>query len=262
MTGYGAGGKNAANSIKESVIADGNSEYTVVHKFGKNDGVGSSQEPLCLGGIYQMPQVANATTLRVKAGDANDAAGGTGAREITLIGMDETGAEITENVPTAGATAGAVSSTTFIRLNRFFVAKSGTYPTAIGTFSQAAAIVIENGSGGTDWGTIAATMGQSHVGAYAIPLGKTAYINSWFATVDGNKAYDLFLFVRENILEASAPFSGLRNMTHIVGLKEPIVPAFKAPEGPFPELTDVVWVATASQAAVVSIDFEVLLKNN
>ena len=247
--------------IGHAEIADGVDGWSVVHKFGKNDGVGGSPEPLCLGGIYRMPQVANATTLRVKAGNANDTAGGSGAREVTLIGLDETGAEVIEAVPTAGASAGAASTATFIRLYRAYVSASGTYPLAIGTNSQAAAIVIEKGAGSEDWMIIAATMAQSHVGAYTIPLGKTGYLNSWFATDDGNKDYDLMLFVRENILETAASYSGFRNMTHLVGIKDPFVPVFKVPEGPFPALTDIVWAARAGQATTVSIDFESLLKD-
>lgn len=232
--------------------------HTIVHKFGKNDAV-TGVAPLSLGGVYNMPLSASATTLRVKAGNANDTAAGSGAREITLQGLDETGALITEAVPTAGASAGAVSSTTFIRLFRAFVSASGTYPLAIGTNSTAAAVVIENGAGGTDWLTIAATMAQSHVGAYSIPLGKTGYIISWFTTVDSNKAFDLLMFIRENILESAAPFSGFRNMLHLVGLKNEFTPNFEGPAGAFPALTDIVFAAAAGMSATISIDFELLL---
>ncbi len=245
-------------------VARGNIEgHSFVHKFGKNDAVGTSLVPICNAGVYQMPQVANATTLRVKIGNANDTAAGSGAREITLIGLTETGAEVTETIPTAGTSAGAASTATFLRLDRAYVSKSGTYPTAVGAHSQAADIVIENGSGGTDWLTIKATMAQSHVGAYAIPLGKTAFINGFFSTVDSNKAHDLHLFMRKNILQAAAPYSGFRVQTHVVGLKDPLIPSFKIPVGPFEELTDLVWVAkVGTGTASVSIDFEVHLIDN
>ena len=82
---------------------------SVVHKFGRAS-VGTTYSPVTFGGVYNTPQVAGATTLRVKAGDANDTAAGTGAREVTLIGLDETGAEVTEAVATAGAAASATTT--------------------------------------------------------------------------------------------------------------------------------------------------------
>ena len=238
------------------------SEYSIVYKFGKNEAVGTTLVPVCFGGVYQMPQVANATTLRIKAGNANDTAAGTGAREITLIGMDETGAEITVLVATAGASASSNTTEKFLRLDRAYVSASGTYPTAINIDSQTATIVIENSAGSADWLTINAKMAQSHVAAYAIPLGKIGYINSIISAVDSNKAYDLHLFIRENILETAVPYSGFRIHAHIVGLQDPLVWNVKTPLGPFPALTDIVWAAkVGTGTADISVDFEVLLKD-
>ena len=70
------GSMRSSIAIAESEIADAADGFSVVHKFGKNDAIGTTVKPICLGGVWQMPQVANATTLRVKAGNANDTAGG------------------------------------------------------------------------------------------------------------------------------------------------------------------------------------------
>ena len=60
---------------------------TIVNKFGRNASVGTTYVPVTVGGVYNTPQPAAATTLRIKAGgDANDAAAGTGAREVTVVG--------------------------------------------------------------------------------------------------------------------------------------------------------------------------------
>ena len=56
---------------------------SVVHKFGRNAAV-TTMAPIAFGGVYQTPQPASATTLRVKAGNTNDTAAGSGAREITI----------------------------------------------------------------------------------------------------------------------------------------------------------------------------------
>jgi len=149
--------------------------HSVVHKFGHNEAVGTSYEAIAAGGIWRTLQPASATTLRVKAGNTNDTNGGSGAWEIELQGISATGALITETVTLAGTSASTATTQTFIRLIRFFVTKSGTYGTP-SAGSHADAIVIENGAGGTDWGTIPLSglaHGQSQVALYTVPLGYT-----------------------------------------------------------------------------------------
>jgi len=101
--------------------------HSIINKFGKHEDVGYTFEPLAIHGIYNTPQPANAVTLRVKAGDVDDDAGGDGARLITLQGLDETGAEVTEDIAPNGTSSGIASTTTWIRMPRAFVAESGTY---------------------------------------------------------------------------------------------------------------------------------------
>jgi len=129
----------------QEVVAGNVAKHSVVQIFGRNDSGGTSFVPIALGGVYQMPQVAGATTLRIKAGgNANDTAAGTGAREVTVVVLDETGAQITETIATAGASASAATTVTAMRLLEAFVSKSGTYATgSVG--SHADDIVIENG---------------------------------------------------------------------------------------------------------------------
>ncbi len=81
--------------------------------------------------------------------------------------------------------------------------------------------------------------------------------------MDGNKEHNILMYVRENILEAAAPFSGFRDMLHVVGIKDPLIPNFKIPLGPIPALSDIVFAAIGpAGGAVVSIDFEILLKTD
>lgn len=187
--------------------------HSIVHKFGHNTAIGTTFAPVAQGGIYQTPQVGSATTLRIKAGgNANDTAAGTGAREITLIGLDETGAEVSETLATAGASASAVTTTTFIRLYRAFVSKSGSYATS-SSGSHSADIIIENGAGGTDWATIKVNgfaKSQSEIGVYTIPNGYTGYLLGAFGFVDSTKITELLLFRREGILKTSAPYDAMR----------------------------------------------------
>lgn len=239
-------------------------KHDIIHKFGATMGVSSSTvySPVAFGEVYQMPQVSGATTLRVAAGNANDTAGGSGARLIMLQGLDETGAPILEEVPTAGESAGAASTTTFIRLNRAWVTESGTYASA-GAGSHEAPIVIENGAGGTTWGTIqngtSYPHGQSQIAALSVPLGVKILIPSFNLTVDGVKKADFILAFRENILETAAPFTAMRVIEELVGVTGSYNENASVPFGPFPALTDVIWMARGDVTPTVTVDFEIEL---
>ena len=248
-----------------SEVAKGNVVgHSLVHKFGKNEAVGSSYEPLALGGIYQTPQVGSATTLRVKAGDANDTAAGSGAREVTLQGLDETGALVTEALATNGASSGTAGSVTWIRLFRAYVSESGTYANTT-TGSHADDVVIET-TGGVAWLTIDTDSqdferGQSQVGSYSVPLGKTAYVHEYVLTTDSSKAVDFIFLQRQGILETSAPYQAMRTVIEEVGIQGHFPGSFLGGQS-FPELTDVGFMVKAASAAVVTADFEILLVDN
>lgn len=235
--------------------------HSIVHKFGRNSAVSTTVVPLALGAIYNTPQVGSASTLRVKAGNANDTAAGSGAREITLEGLDETGAMVTEAVATAGASASSTTSATFIRLFRAYVSASGTYAT-VSTGSHDSDIVIENGAGGTDWATISSTdlkRAQTEIGAYSVPLGNTAHLYNFNINVDSTKQSTILIMVRKNILETSAPFAALRILNEY-GAISGVHDIHKAFTVKLEALTDIVFLAkTGAGVADVSIEMDILL---
>ena len=252
-----------AADISDGTFTFNNRNYSVIHKFGRNVAVSTSFEPVSVGGIYQMPQVAAATALRVKAGNTNDTALGSGARSITIQGLDETGALVSEDLPTAGVAAGADSTNTYIRLFRAYISTAGTVSTVAGG-AQAADIVIENAAGSADWLTISATdfdRGQSQVACYTVPLGKTGYIQTYDASVDikAAKPVSLLLMQRRNILESAAPYSALRTIEEFDGIESEMSRLREVPLGPFPALTDLIWFAKAAATSGVSINFTIML---
>ena len=243
-------------------VSQGNiTGVSVVHKFGRNIDVGTSFEPVTMGGLYQTPQPAAATTLRVKVGDVADTAAGAGAREVTLFGLDETGAEVTAVLATAGTSASSATSETFIRLYRAFVSASGTYGTT-GAGSHVADIVIENGAGGTNWLTIDSTdfsRGQSEIAAYSVPLGKTAYVTYIHMSVSSKESADIFMCSREGILDAAAPYSAVRLQIQSTAVAGEAVIKPNTPLGPYPASTDILFLAKGTAAAEVDVDFEIIL---
>lgn len=183
------------------------------HKFGRNLAVGTSFVPVAHGSIYRTPQVSSATQVRIKAGNANDTAAGTGAREVYIEGLDANGLIVHETIATAGTSASSNSTYSYIRIYRAYVTSSGTYASATAG-SHSADIVIENSAGTEDWLTIDSTgfpKGQSEVGAVSIPDGKVAILDSLFYGADDKaKIVDLVFFKREEILETAAPYTAMR----------------------------------------------------
>ena len=236
--------------------------YSIVHKFGHQLSLTTSYTPVCAGAVWRTPQVAGATTLRIKAGGhADDTAAGDGAREVTLYGISATGAEVSEAVATAGESESLATTQTFIRLTRAIVTASGTYASAAGG-AHTAAITIEKGAGSEDWGLIPLegfAYGQSQIGCYTIPLGKKGFIINAEINVDSSKAVDVVLFQRQNILETAAPYTAMRVITEWPGVKGQAFADWRSPQGSFPALTDIGFMAKGATTPAVSVDFTLVL---
>ena len=239
-------------------VAKGNiAGHSLMHKFGRNDSVpnGSwahiSLTPFDVADFRQSP-----VSMRVKAGgDPADTAGGAGAREITIQGIDSTFAELSEAVATAGASASAATSATFWRVHRAWVSAVGAY-----TVANTDDVVIEDSGGAADFVTIAANEGQSQYGGFTIPLGKTGYLLRAWGTVDASKAADFRLYTREEIDTIAAPMPSRRLMRYWDGVLGDFEVGPLSPELILPEKTDI-WLEARGGGALteVSANFEMLL---
>jgi len=237
--------------------------HSIVDKFGKNEDVAATFEPLSIGGFYRTPQSASAIALRVKSGgDIEDSATGDGAREITFIGLDETGAEVTEAIDTNGVDASSATTTTWMRMPRAYVSKSGLYAGA-GADSMDTTITIEDTSENV-WLIIHKPnvgRSQSQIGQYTIPLGKTAYVLNYALTTDSNKEVDFLFFKREQILDAAVPYQARRTVVEHVGIFGHFNHEFPGGQK-FNELTDIGWMVKAVATAQATVDFTILLVDN
>jgi len=246
-------------------VADGEIPgWSVVHKFGVSS-VGTTYTPVCERGFYRTPQVSGATQLRIKAGgNANDISTGSGARSIILEGLDATGAEITETIATAGASASSATTQSFIRLNEVFVSESGTYASQTAG-SHAGDIVIENSAGTQDWATISSAdfpRGQSQIGVYSIPTGKIGYLKEVFGTVDSNKSLNIGFFQRKNILETAPPYTPMRLITEMKGVSGSFNLIITTPINGFTGPCDIGFMAqTTTGTGDLTVDFEILLQD-
>lgn len=231
-------------------------------KFGRNLAVGTEYQPVAVGGSYRTPQVSGATRLRVRAGNLNDTAAGTGARAITVYGMDANGDWINEEIATAGASAGPYTTKTFIRVFRAFVTQSGTYATEL-IGSHAADIVIEDEAANA-CATISADgfpRGQSQIAAVTVPRNYEMFITNSIITIESTKVVSVALFQRAGVLETTAPYQAMRIVEEFTGLTSQLVHVHAETIGPIAQLTDVGYMAkTTAQTADVSISFGYIMR--
>lgn len=246
-------------------VAKGNvAGHSLVRKFGFNDSVNSTLAPITDGAVYQTP--TSAISLELVSSDANDTAAGTGARSVYIEGLDASFALQTETVSMAGTGAAALANS-YTRIFRMYVATSGTYATS-STASHAGTITLRVSGGGATWATIGTSaggfpLGQTEIGCYTIPAGKTAYLLSFSTEIESTKTPNVLWFQRQNADDVSAPVDAMRifHRTNVVaGGDEHVYPSgFFS----FPAKTDMGamgYVGTGT--AAVSVNFELLLVDN
>ena len=192
------------------------SGYELVQKFGTNEAVGTSYVPVASGGVYQTPMSTGAIAVRIKAGgNANDTAAGTGAREVTIYGLDENFEEVSEAIATAGALASSSTTTTFTRIYRARVTASGTYATSAAG-SHSAAITIEDASANI-WAVVpfdGFPYSTTEIASYSVAAGEVAYLLHIDTYTDSTKTTEILFFVREDADGAAAPYSPMRVLAH------------------------------------------------
>ena len=244
-----------------SVIKGQSADTAIVHKFGEAS-VGTTLTPVTESGFYRTPTTA--TALEFVSDSANDAAAGSGAQEITLIGLDANWEEVTQTLTTNGTTAVALS-TNLTRLYRWYVSSSGTYADQ-SNGSHAGTLTIRESGGGQTWSTIGIspfTEGQSQIGVYAIPKGKKGYLLSQFIVVDSNKTIDALFFRRCNADDITTPFDAMRLLNKYIGIDGPVVLLPKSPAGPLEGPCDVGFMAKVDTGTGdISVDFEVMIQDS
>lgn len=234
----------------------------VHHQFGRNVACPTTYVPVTDNGVYRTPQPAAATQLRIKAGgNAADTANGAGARSVRLWGLNASGDEVTETLATAGASASAATTNSFIRLYQAEVYTSGTYGTQAAG-SHAGNITIENAAGGTDWAQIQLNgfpSGTTGIGSITVPRNHVGLVSSIQINVDQTKTTDVLILKREGILQSAAPYKPIQKVQEFLGVARSISITFEMPLL-FPELTDLGVLAKVSNGTgAVSVDMEVLM---
>ena len=257
-----------SNGIREFLISQGYSgSFIEIHKFGRITGLGTSFTPVCIGGVYKTPTPSAVSRLRVKAGDANDTANGTGARMIRVDYIDTNLRQRVEYLTTAGASPSDWTTLNVFRLLSFRVHQSGTYA-SYPNFSHAADIVLEDESLAV-WGTISATdipRARSQIGVYSVPqtLVKGAIVEGCFLSeitfsTATNKSVDFIVFERQSNLDETVPYNAATIIDEFDGVELQFVVSDTVPRGPYSPGTDIGVLAKASVSSTASVNLELIL---
>lgn len=175
-----------------------------VNKFGRNPDIDVGTEDIwSQGGTWVAP-----TTARVHAlvsSDAADTAAGTGARTLSVNGLNGSYVDTTETVTLNGVTpVNTVNSYTII--HRMIVLTAGSGATNAGTLTATAA------TDATVTAAIIIGKAQTQLAIYQIPAGYTGYLTMFSGSIDGGAGtnVDLELFAK--------PFGGIFNLKGTIAL--------------------------------------------
>jgi len=140
-----------------------------------------------------------ADTVDVISNSANDDGTGSRARTVTIEGLNGSFNEQTETVTLVG-NGTVTSSNTYIRINKAFVASSGTYHE-----TNQRDISLRRNTGGLKYTTIKKKIGRSRTGVYTVPTGKTAFITDIHITSNSQRRFSLKLYKLEGADDVTVP---------------------------------------------------------
>lgn len=175
-----------------------------VQKTSYNPSVGTSEESIWneSGAIVSYP--ASATTMTVSSSSANDTAAGTGARTVTVQGLD-TNYNVQSETITLNGQSAVTTVNSYLRMNILTVITAGSGGKNAGTIYIGTGSV-STGKPATVYSSIAAGFNRSQQGFYTIPVGMTGYLLRQSVTTD-TAATQALLYIR--------PFGGVFTLVRI-----------------------------------------------
>ncbi len=149
-------------------------QHTIRHIFGFNPDVDSAAEETIwtAGGLYTSSPTAIAMT--VSSSSANDAAAGTGARTIYLLGINGDGSEVSEVITLNGQTA-VTTTKTYTDIQTIMVLSAGSGGVNAGKIYVGSGTVTA-GVPAVIYGEIDTGENQNLSGHLRIPLGYTGFL--------------------------------------------------------------------------------------
>lgn len=174
MGAYSSGGspQNFGLAVSQGGLS-GTSGFSI---YGRNPDVDTATVPEDVwfnGGVWVQPTVARVHNI-ASTSNSDSAAGGTGARTISIVGLNSTYDQISETISLNG-TSNVPTVNSYIFISSMTVLTAGSGGANVGNISATAV---------TD-ATVSAIMGATYnkttLGIYQVPNGYTGYISRWQA---------------------------------------------------------------------------------
>jgi hypothetical protein len=193
--------------------------------------------------VYPWAALDTPAVLNIERNNASD-----NGLIVTVQGLDSDYNYIEEDITITGADQ--VGTTLFRRVNRAFVTNGGG--------SNAGDIDIEAGAaGGTTVARITQGFGQSLMGVFTIPAGKTGYVSAVAATAEASADASGFLYTAIN----GQPFR-IKHSWEFSGQGGSYIQAFNVPLK-VSEKTDIdIRATTRSNNGRYTVSFDLLLVDN
>ena len=191
----------------------------------------------------------SAVKLDITSSNANDTSAGTGARTLTISGLDLSLNPITENISLNGLTA-VTTTLNYFRINRAFVLTTGTYGG-----SNIGVITLRVTGGGSIQGVIPEGNGRIAGSHFTVPAGKRFLIRNVNMASEAGKAGTTFKIYYRGSLPVTAPY-GTKQLKFIyTGMVGGFTELIQYCD-PLPAGTDV-WVTATPGANNVAVSFDI-----
>ena len=213
------------NVTHGEAIAEGNlAGHTSLGLFGHNESVGTDWETVHHASALKT-WLASAERLQIASDDADDDGSplGNGARTVTVAGLDDDYAVISEVV--------VMNGTTNVLTDAAFIRPTLSVLTAGSSGNNEGTITASNNADDTVLSQIDPLEGESHCACYTVPAGYTAYIDHVVVSELSTKGSLFGVFIR--------PFGGLWKMKFGIGLIDDAIPVKRSVPIRLPEKADI-----------------------
>ena len=237
--------------------------HSVLNKFGEADAIGTTWTVITDSKTYPTP--TSAVSLEILSSSDVDSTSNAGAQQVLIQGIGADWRQQTETVSLQGTQAVDLSNT-WLRVYRMYVVNTNTYASTSAT-SHDGTITLRADGGGDTWADLTRDglfgYGQSLIGAYTVPKGKTAFLTAYLADIEPTKNANIAFYQRCGADDVAEPYEPMRLQSLHKGLQNTLVITNHVSRGPFVGPCDIGFFAkVANSTANISLQFNLVLIDN
>jgi hypothetical protein len=153
--------------------------HSAISIFGYNPDVDTTEESIWPDG-GTVPHPTLASVLKISSSSADDTSAGTGARTVTIVGLDGSYNQVSESIILNGQTA-VNTTNSYLYVNGFYVASTGSGGANAGNINAGTGVVTA-GVPAVLYDIIATGYNNRTTAHYCVPAGYTGYLTTGVIT--------------------------------------------------------------------------------